>query len=691
MRWCAGAGDHVDHFFGIGVHVQRIRLAGLGPRFAPSVMPAAGSSLAFISHRSEPPGGLFLGHLVVALYADRRGRCGGRGATGCAAGFFSSPASTAAANNAATGSRTRQLRETTTRVRRRMAGFLCGKGWADTVCRSEYHTPPREETSIGQLLTAPQPAARTPGSAAVPAFVGAVVSVLVGATVVLSPRGGSATATPTANIQPGHAHQEHSDETHAVDTRLAGRGRRCGRTAASRLAHRRGAPRPNIILCMTDDQGWGDVSYNGLKQIQTPNLDAMAAAGLRFDRFYAAASELLAHAGQRDDRPPSEPHGRLLARHAAAHAGDDHRPGRQDGRLRHRPFRQVAPQRRQPARASRSPRRRPAHPGNFGFDEWFSVSNYFETDWTFSRNGEPVKSTGDGSDVIVAEALKFIEPGREAEASRSWPWSGSAARTSRTSPCPRTSRRPAARPTTARSSAWTAAWARCAAGCASWASPTTRSLVLQRQRRWLDARRRRPRLTGGLRGKKGELWEGGIRVPGHHRVARADQAAVRHRRARRAPATSIRPSWTSLELKVPNQVQPLDGISLVPLIDGKMKERPKPIGFWHHGGGNQHWTTARGLDRQPLQARTSSAAEQVRVVRPVGRPVREERPRRRAPRDRRADEGRAGGLAAVGAARASAARITGREGPSPPPQSRGGRDSQRGLDTGDLRRTGPVR
>jgi hypothetical protein len=44
------------------------------------------------------------------------------------------------------------------------------------------------------------------------------------------------------------------------------------------------APRPNIILCMTDDQGWGDVSYNGLKQIQTPNLDSMAAAGMRFTR-----------------------------------------------------------------------------------------------------------------------------------------------------------------------------------------------------------------------------------------------------------------------------------------------------------------------------------------------------------------------------------------------------------------------
>lgn len=45
--------------------------------------------------------------------------------------------------------------------------------------------------------------------------------------------------------------------------------------------------KPNIILCMTDDQGWGDVSYNGLTKIKTPNIDAMAAAGLRFNRFYA--------------------------------------------------------------------------------------------------------------------------------------------------------------------------------------------------------------------------------------------------------------------------------------------------------------------------------------------------------------------------------------------------------------------
>ena len=46
--------------------------------------------------------------------------------------------------------------------------------------------------------------------------------------------------------------------------------------------------RPNIILVMADDQGWGQVGYNGHPLLKTPHLDAMASNGLRFNRFYAA-------------------------------------------------------------------------------------------------------------------------------------------------------------------------------------------------------------------------------------------------------------------------------------------------------------------------------------------------------------------------------------------------------------------
>ena len=46
---------------------------------------------------------------------------------------------------------------------------------------------------------------------------------------------------------------------------------------------------PNVILVMSDDQGWGDVGFNGNAEVQTPNLDALAADGVKFDRFYAVS------------------------------------------------------------------------------------------------------------------------------------------------------------------------------------------------------------------------------------------------------------------------------------------------------------------------------------------------------------------------------------------------------------------
>ena len=44
---------------------------------------------------------------------------------------------------------------------------------------------------------------------------------------------------------------------------------------------------PNIILMMCDDLGYGDVGFNGNEVIKTPNLDRLASNGIRFTRFYA--------------------------------------------------------------------------------------------------------------------------------------------------------------------------------------------------------------------------------------------------------------------------------------------------------------------------------------------------------------------------------------------------------------------
>lgn len=50
------------------------------------------------------------------------------------------------------------------------------------------------------------------------------------------------------------------------------------------------AASPNVILCMADDQGWGDTGYNGHPHLKTPHLDQMSKEGVQFTRFYAAAA-----------------------------------------------------------------------------------------------------------------------------------------------------------------------------------------------------------------------------------------------------------------------------------------------------------------------------------------------------------------------------------------------------------------
>jgi arylsulfatase A-like enzyme len=47
--------------------------------------------------------------------------------------------------------------------------------------------------------------------------------------------------------------------------------------------------RPNIVVILADDQGWGDLSIHGNTNLKTPSIDSLARDGALFDRFYVCA------------------------------------------------------------------------------------------------------------------------------------------------------------------------------------------------------------------------------------------------------------------------------------------------------------------------------------------------------------------------------------------------------------------
>ena len=47
-----------------------------------------------------------------------------------------------------------------------------------------------------------------------------------------------------------------------------------------------GVEHPNVLVILTDDQGWGDLSLHGNTAIKTPRIDSLARDGVSFDRFF---------------------------------------------------------------------------------------------------------------------------------------------------------------------------------------------------------------------------------------------------------------------------------------------------------------------------------------------------------------------------------------------------------------------
>ena len=357
-------------------------------------------------------------------------------------------------------------------------------------------------------------------------------------------------------------------------------GRAAGRTAA----------KPNIVLCMADDQGWGDMAYNGHPVLKTPNFDALAAEALRFDRFYAAAPVCSPTRG-------SVMTGRHPNRFGCFKWGHTLRPEEitiaetlktagyvtgHFGKWHLGPVRQGSP----------------LTPGASGFDEWLSAPNFFDNDPILSREGRAVQMHGESSMVTVDAALEFIR--KHAESPMPFlavVWFGSPHGPHQAAAEDRALY--AGQPETDRDwlgeiTGMDRAVGKLRAGLRALGIHENTILWYTSDNGGL-----RPESTGG-RGNKGQVYEGGLRVPG---LLEWPARILAHRTTDVPCVTSdIYPTLLQIVgVTMPNQ-PPLDGISLVPLIDGKMTARPKPIGFWDYPQGSGRPTPTATLMAELLEA-----------------------------------------------------------------------------------------
>ncbi|MFP4058568.1 MAG: sulfatase-like hydrolase/transferase [Candidatus Brocadiia bacterium] len=335
----------------------------------------------------------------------------------------------------------------------------------------------------------------------------------------------------------------------------------------------RAAAKPNIVLCMADDQGWGDMGYYGHPVLKTPHFDKMAAEALRFDRFYAAApvcspTRGSVMTGRHPNRFGCFKWGRTLrpqeitvaealktAGYVTGHFGKWHL-----GSVR---------------KAS------PVNPGASGFDEWLSAPNFFDNDPILSREGKAVQMKGESSMVTADAAIEFIR--NHAKGPRPFlavVWFGSPHGPHRATEefrklyddQPRRKQHFYGEIT-----GMDAAFGKLRAELRSLGIHQNTILWYCSDNGGLDGS------TSGGRGRKGSIYEGGLRVPGLLEWP----ARLPRPRVTDVPCNTsdIYPTLLDvLGVRMPGQ-PPLDGISLVPLLEGKMDERPRPMGFWSHPTG----------------------------------------------------------------------------------------------------------
>jgi len=332
--------------------------------------------------------------------------------------------------------------------------------------------------------------------------------------------------------------------------------------------------KPNIVLCMADDQGWGDMAYNGHPVLQTPHFDAMAAQALRFDRFYAAApvcspTRGSVMTGRHPNRfgcfkwgHPLRPQEITVAEalksagYVTGHFGKWHLGSVVKGS--------------------------PVNPGASGFDEWFSAPNFFDNDPILSREGVAVQTQGESSMVTVDAALEFIRKyAKSPQPFLAVVWFGSPH---------------GPHEAIDRDRAFYENQSKKLQHFYGEITGMDRAFgKLRKELRTLGVRDNTILWycsdNGGLtnlgstggRANKGKVYEGGLRVP----AILEWPARIAGHRVTEVPCntTDIYPTLLEIVGVRMTRQPPLDGISLCFLIEGKMRVRGKPMGFWDHPTG----------------------------------------------------------------------------------------------------------